>query len=191
MEAIVKILEKIIESKRVLWVVLLASFLFLCFEDWWRAWLRSDNISDVAVICSIVAFLVSASFVVIDWFSALFRRVAGYFEARARIRKNKKMLSCLRRDEILLLREFIIINSNIITIKNLPGNRAVDDLRKKVISLRSFSVYKDRCRCSVSDEIGSILFSNNEVLFDGVSWNELGEEARRLVLSERPGYVLS
>ena len=131
MEAIVKILEKIIESKRVLWVVLLASFLFLCFEEWWRTWLRSDNISDVAVICSIVAFLVSASFVVIDWFSVLFRRVAGYFETRARIRKNKKMLSCLRRDEILLLREFVIINSNIITTKNLPGNRAVDDLRKK------------------------------------------------------------
>ena len=192
MEAILKILEKIIESKRVLWVVLLASFLFLCFEEWWRTWLRSDNLSDVAVLCSIVAFLVSASFIVIDWFSVLFRRVAGYFEARARIRKNKKMLSCLRGDEILLLREFIIINSNIIIIKNLPGNRAVDDLRKKgVISLRSVSVYKDRCWYSISDEIGSILFSNNEVLFDGVSWNELGEEARRLVLSERPGYVLS
>ena len=57
--------------------------------------------------------------------------------------------------------------------------------------MRSVSVYKDRCRYSVSDEIESILFSNNEVLFDGVSWNDLGEEARRLVLSERPSYVLS
>lgn len=92
----------------------------------------------------------------------------------------------------MLLREFIILNSNVIAIENLPGNRAVDGLRKKgVISLRSVSVYKDRCWYSISDEIGSILFSNNEVLFDGVSWNELGEEGRRLVLSERPGYVLS
>jgi len=96
MEAVVKILEKIIESKRVLWVVLLASFLFLCFKEWWRTWLRSDNLSDVATLGSIGVFLVSASFIVIDWFSILFRGVAGYFEARARIRKNIKILSCLR-----------------------------------------------------------------------------------------------
>lgn len=173
MEAIVKILEKIIESKRVLWVVLLASFLFLCFEDWWRAWLRSDNISDVAVICSIVAFLVSASFVVIDWFSALFRRVAGYFEARARIRKNKKMLSCLRRDEILLLREFIIINSNIITIKNLPGNRAVDDLRKKSFRCDPFLYIKTVVGVRYLMKLGLFYFLTMKFCsmgFLGMSW---------------------
>ena len=183
-----KILEKIVDSKRVLWALLVSSSLFVYSSRWWRSWVWSDSISDTAIIVSCVVFVISIGFIFIDAACVVYGKSRTWFLRYFRHRSNIKLVYGLNKDEMLFMREFVISNSKVIRVKISPEDWMVHNLCKKgIVSLDSVCAEESRYR--VGDEIGDIIFGDNGVLFCGVSWNKMSKEQKLNVEKERPDYA--
>lgn len=187
-----KILEKIVDSKRVLWALLVSSSLFIYSGRWWRFWVRSDSISDTAIIVSWAVVFISIGFIFIDAICVIYGKSRIWFLRYFRHKSNIKLVSGLNRDEVLFMREFVILNSHIIRVKIPASNRTVHSLcKKKIISSFNFAVFvnDESHRYAIEDGFSDIIFNNSEILFDGIPWGALSDEQKLNVEKERPDYA--
>lgn len=131
------VLEKTIENKRFAWVFFIFSLAFICSVPVLRNIVRSDDALDKTVIVVWLFLFVSFSVIAVDFVSLWIRRIGSWFEARGRQSSNRKLLSELSKDEILFLREFVVLDSHIIRVKISTSNRTVHNLCKKRLFLHS------------------------------------------------------
>lgn len=186
------VLEKTIENKRFAWVFFIFSLAFICSVPVLRNIVRSDDALDKTVIVVWLFLFVSFSVIAVDFVSLWIRRIGSWFEARGRQSSNRKLLSELSKDEILFLREFVVLNSHIICVKISTSNRTVHNLcKKKIISSLDLAVFvnDESYRYAIEDGFSDIIFNNSEILFDGIPWDRMSDEQKMNVEKERPDYA--
>lgn len=186
------VLERTIENKRFAWIVFIFSLAFVCSVPGLRNIVRSDDALDYTVIAVWISLFVSLSVIAVDFVSLWIRRIGSWFEARGRQNSNRKLLSELSKDEILFLREFVILNSHIIRVKISTSNRVVHNLcKKKIVSSFNLAVFvnDESYRYTIEDGFSDIIFNNSEILFDGIPWGEMSNEQKLNIEKERPDYV--
>mgnify|MGYP000280258804 CR=1 FL=1 len=186
------VLEKTIENKRFAWVFFIFSLAFICSVPVLRNIVRSDDALDKTVIVVWLFLFVSFSVIAVDFVSLWIRRIGSWFEARGRQSSNRKLLSELSKDEILFLREFVVLDSHIIRVKISTSNRTVHNLcKKKIISSLDLAVFvnDESYRYTIEDEFSDIIFNNSEILFDGIPWCRMSDEQKMNVEKERPDYT--
>lgn len=185
------VLEKTIENKKFAWVIFIFSLAFICSVPFLRNIVRSDDALDKTVIVVWIFLFVSLSVIAVDFFSLWIRRIGSWFEARGRQSSNRKLLSGLSKDEILL-REFVILNSHSICVKIPASNRTVHNLcKKKIIYSLDLAVFvsDESYRYTIEDGFSDIIFNNSEILFDGIPWDRMSDEQKMNVEKERPDYT--
>lgn len=186
------VLEKTIENKRFAWVFFIFSLAFICSVPVLRNIVRSDDALDKTVIVVWLFLFVSFSVIAVDFVSLWIRRIGSWFEARGRQSSNRKLLSELSKDEILFLREFVVLDSHIIRVKISTSNRTVHNLcKKKIISSLDLAVFvsDESYRYTIEDGFSDIIFNNSEILFDGIPWDRMSDEQKMNVEKERPDYT--
>jgi|GEM_PF-6933205 hypothetical protein len=186
------VLEKTIENKKFAWVIFIFSLAFICSVPFLRNIVRSDDALDKTVIVVWIFLFVSLSVIAVDFFSLWIRRIGSWFEARGRQSSNRKLLSGLSKDEILLLREFVILNSHSICVKIPASNRTVHNLcKKKIIYSLDYAVFvnDDSYRYAIEDGFSDIIFNSSGILFNGIPWDRMSDEQKLNVEKERPDYT--
>ena len=186
------VLEKTIENKRFAWVFFIFSLAFICSVPVLRNIVRSDDALDKTVIVVWLFLFVSFSVIAVDFVSLWIRRIGSWFEARGRQSSNRKLLSELSKDEILFLREFVVLDSHIIRVKISTSNRTVHNLcKKKIISSLDLAVFvsDESYRYTIEDGFSDIIFNNSDILFDGIPWDRMSDEQKMNVEKERPDYT--
>lgn len=186
------VLEKTIENKRFAWVFFIFSLAFICSVPVLRNIVRSDDALDKTVIVVWLFLFVSFSVIAVDFVSLWIRRIGSWFEARGRQSSNRKLLSELSKDEILFLREFVVLDSHIIRVKISTSNRTVHNLcKKKIISSLDLAVFvsDESYRYTIEDGFSDIIFNNSEILFGGIPWDRMSDEQKMNVEKERPDYT--
>ena len=186
------VLEKTIENKRFAWVFFIFSLAFICSVPVLHNIVRSDDALDKTVIVVWLFLFVSFSVIAVDFVSLWIRRIGSWFEARGRQSSNRKLLSELSKDEILFLREFVVLDSHIIRVKISTSNRTVHNLcKKKIISSLDLAVFvsDESYRYTIEDGFSDIIFNNSEILFDGIPWDRMSDEQKMNVEKERPDYT--
>lgn len=186
------VLEKTIENKKFAWVIFIFSLAFICSVPFLRNIVRSDDALDKTVIVVWLFLFVSFSVIAVDFVSLWIRRIGSWFEARGRQSSNRKLLSELSKDEILFLREFVVLDSHIIRVKISTSNRTVHNLcKKKIISSLDLAVFvsDESYRYTIEDGFSDIIFNNSEILFDGIPWDRMSDEQKMNVEKERPDYT--
>ena len=186
------VLEKTIENKRFAWVFFIFSLAFICSVPVLRNIVRSGDALDKTVIVVWLFLFVSFSVIAVDFVSLWIRRIGSWFEARGRQSSNRKLLSELSKDEILFLREFVVLDSHIIRVKISTSNRTVHNLcKKKIISSLDLAVFvsDELYRYTIEDGFSDIIFNNSEILFDGIPWDRMSDEQKMNVEKERPDYT--
>lgn len=186
------VLEKTIENKRFAWVFFIFSLAFICSVPVLRNIVRSDDALDKTVIVVWLFLFVSFSVIAVDFVSLWIRRIGSWFEARGRQSSNRKLLSELSKDEILFLREFVVLDSYIIRVKISTSNRTVHNLcKKKIISSLDLAVFvsDESYRYTIEDGFSDIIFNSSEILFDGIPWDRMSDEQKMNVEKERPDYT--